>query len=148
MVSNSRWRTTLAIVLFSVLHYLPRLACEERPHQLLSESNTSISTLQRHQTTIPEDVDVSECIVLFAAFCNGNMGDVAQAASMRHLIDGLTEVEHCVWYAHPVKEDPANGFSEGEFFGGDISHLLGVGCNSESAAQVSSYIAFLYVSHM
>lgn len=131
----------MAVALVSVLRYLPRFACEEQQQPLqsfLSESKTSISAVLQQQR-VPENIDVSECIVLFAAFCNGNMGDVVQAASMRHLVDDLMAAEQCIWYAHPLKEDPANGFREGEFFGGDVSRLLAVGCDAESAQQVSFF---------
>lgn len=87
-------------------------------------------------TKVPDTIDVSECILLFGAFCNGNMGDVMQAASMRNLINGLAMTQPCIWYAHPVKENFGNGFGEGEFFVGDSSHIFSIGCDANSARQV------------
>lgn len=61
-----------------------------------------------------EQEDVSECILLFGAYCNGNLGDVIQASTLSRLIANAVSDAVCVWHAHPSKEKIANGFHEGE----------------------------------
>lgn len=145
MLKRLRWRLLLqqAIVSLLLFHH-PRCRGEENRGQTQSRllrAEATVPQLMRPSeyydpTKVPDSIDVSECILLFAAFCNGNMGDVMQAASMRNLINGLTMTQPCIWYAHPDKEIFANGFGEGEFFGGDSSHILSIGCDAESARQV------------
>lgn len=57
--------------------------------------------------------DVSECVLLFGAFCNGNLGDVIQASTMSRLVTKVASDSTCIWHAHPSKEKMANGFREG-----------------------------------
>lgn len=93
--------------------------------------------LDSFPVAVPPAEDVSECILLFGAFCNGNMGDVMQASTMSRLVSNAATHDRCVWHAHPGKEDPANGFREGEFFGGNTSRVISLGCDRESGEQVS-----------
>lgn len=87
---------------------------------------------------VPEKVDVSQCLLLFGAFCNGNMGDVVQAAAVHRLIS--LRADQCVWYAHSEKEDPSRGFREGEFFTDEEedgpSRVVSLTCDAESGRQV------------
>lgn len=57
--------------------------------------------------------NVSECVLLFGAFCNGNLGDVIQASTMSRLITKVAPDSTCIWHAHPSKEKMTNGFREG-----------------------------------
>lgn len=57
--------------------------------------------------------NVSQCVLLFGAYCNGNMGDVIQASAMARLVADVSSDAQCVWHAHPSKEDSVNGFHEG-----------------------------------
>lgn len=102
---------------------------------LLHPASTSCrGTPTRTQLTIPEDVDVSNCLLWFGAFCNGNMGDVAQVASITRL---MSHLEQCIWFAHPAKEEPTRGFHEGWFFGDDESRVISLTCSAESGRVVS-----------
>ncbi|CAM9922247.1 unnamed protein product [Ectocarpus sp. 4 AP-2014] len=69
---------------------------------------------------ISEETDVSDCILLYGAFCNGNMGDVIQPQAMENLLAMLVP-EQCFWYAHPWGEYHMRGHRLGEFFSGNIS---------------------------
>ncbi|CAM9193464.1 unnamed protein product [Ectocarpus sp. 13 AM-2016] len=64
--------------------------------------------------------DVGECILLFGAFCNGNMGDVIQPMAMEHLLASVAQ-DQCFWYAHPGVEGVDQGDRIGEFFSDNIS---------------------------
>lgn len=97
----------------------------------------SHARLESFPVVVPPAEDVSECILLFGAFCNGNMGDVMQASTMSRLVSNVASHDRCVWHAHPEKEDPANGFREGEFFGGNASRVISLRCDHESGVQVS-----------
>lgn len=59
------------------------------------------------------EVDVGECILLFGAYANGNMGDVIQSSTMARLMSNVAPAGTCVWHAHPSKECAENGFHEG-----------------------------------
>eukprot|EP00752_Nemacystus_decipiens_P010080 g8982.t1 len=85
--------------------------------------------------------DVSECILLFGAFCNGNMGDVVQPISMEHLLASVLPPEQCYYYAHPVDEDPSRKFSMGKFFGRDESKVIALA--PTSAWKVNNFKAFV-----
>ncbi|CAM9460321.1 unnamed protein product [Ectocarpus sp. 8 AP-2014] len=64
--------------------------------------------------------DVGECILLFGAFCNGNMGDVIQPMAMERLLASVAP-DQCFWYAHPGGEGVDKGNHIGEFFSDNIS---------------------------
>ncbi|CAM9285887.1 unnamed protein product [Ectocarpus fasciculatus] len=64
--------------------------------------------------------DVDGCILLFGAFCNGNMGDVIQPMAMEHLLASVAP-DQCFWYAHPGVESVDQGNRIGEFFSDNIS---------------------------
>ena len=67
-------------------------------------------------TRLPDSLrrsNVSDCILLFGAFCNGNLGDVIQASTMSRLVKSVTSDSSCVWHAYPSKENAKNGFHEG-----------------------------------
>lgn len=130
MVSRLRWRLLAEVLFLLWLAFYDGLASSQGDDSLTNKD------LSKSPSQVPDNVDVSECILLFAAFCNGNMGDVIQAASMRHLVARLAGREQCIWYAHPAKEDPANGFQEGEFFGDDFSRVISLKCDSDSGRQV------------
>ncbi|CAM9695268.1 unnamed protein product, partial [Scytosiphon promiscuus] len=53
--------------------------------------------------------DVGECILLFGAFCSGNMGDVIESMSMENLLASVAP-DQCFWYAHP-REEEGHGLS-------------------------------------
>ena len=72
---------------------------------------TNASTSARLPDTLRSNV--SDCILLFGAFCNGNLGDVIQASTMSRLVKSVTSDSLCVWHAYPSKENAANGFQEG-----------------------------------
>lgn len=59
------------------------------------------------------EVDVGECILLFGAYANGNMGDVIQSSTMGRLMSNVAPAGTCIWHAHPSKESAENGFHEG-----------------------------------
>ncbi|CAB1098846.1 unnamed protein product [Ectocarpus sp. CCAP 1310/34] len=64
--------------------------------------------------------DFGECMLLFGAFCNGNMGDVIQPMAMEHLLASVAP-DQCFWYAHPGEEGIDQGDRIGEFFSDNIS---------------------------
>ena len=74
------------------------------------------------QPARPSRSNVSECILLFGAFCNGNLGDIIQASTMSRLVKSLASDSMCVWHAHPANEETTNCFQDGRrrssfFFG-------------------------------
>eukprot|EP00904_Undaria_pinnatifida_P001181 jgi/Undpi1/11063/HiC_scaffold_30.g13361.m1 len=91
-------------------------------------------------TTTADSSDISECILLFGAFCNGNMGDVIQPIAMQRLLASVAPTQ-CFWYAHPWNEDSVRGFRIGEFFGGDTSRLIHL--TSDHADQVNRFKALI-----
>eukprot|EP00904_Undaria_pinnatifida_P004663 jgi/Undpi1/14198/HiC_scaffold_9.g03847.m1 len=103
---------------------------------------------------------MSDCILLFGAYCNGNMGDVIQASTLSRLVSSVSPEVSCVWHAHPSKEALANGFHEvafavvfcphppiiipGEFFANNSSAgIIKLGCDRESGEQVSRFKGFV-----
>ncbi|CAM9462535.1 unnamed protein product, partial [Hapterophycus canaliculatus] len=48
--------------------------------------------------------DIGECILLFGAFCSGNMGDVIQPMAMENLLASVAP-DQCFWFAHPREEE-------------------------------------------
>lgn len=127
MLFRRIWVTTAAtaVTLFAAL-----LTSSDRVYAVRSRA------LESFPLAVPPAEDVSECILLFGAFCNGNMGDVMQASTMSRLVSNVATYDRCVWHAHPGKEDPANGFREGEFFGANASRVISLGCDRESGEQV------------
>ena len=72
---------------------------------------TNVTTGTRQPDSLRSNV--SECILLFGAFCNGNLGDVIQASTMSRLLKSVASDSLCVWHAYPSKEKTTNGFHEG-----------------------------------
>eukprot|EP00903_Cladosiphon_okamuranus_P011259 g10617.t1 len=85
--------------------------------------------------------DVRDCILLFGAFCNGNMGDVVQHISMEHILSSVAPTDQCFYYAHHRGENSSKGFRIGEFFGGDRSKLIKI--SSQTAWKVNRFKAFV-----
>lgn len=65
----------------------------------------------------PAERDVSECLLLFGAYANGNMGDIVQSSTMARLMSNVAPPGTCIWHAHPSKETTARGFREGAKMG-------------------------------
>ncbi|CAB1098255.1 unnamed protein product [Ectocarpus sp. CCAP 1310/34] len=103
---------------------------------------SDLATSSRHRFPAME-VDVGECILLFGAYANGNMGDVIQSSTMGRLMSNVAPAGTCIWHAHPSKESAENGFHEGEFFGDNSAGLIPLGCDHESGEQVSRFKAFI-----
>ena len=61
----------------------------------------------------PAEEDVSECLLLFGAYANGNLGDIVQSSTMARLMSNVASADTCIWHAHPSKESTAKGFREG-----------------------------------
>ena len=103
MLSARRWADTIALLLCSSCIVRSNIRADFSAHhhqRLLIEG-------------IGQEEDVSECILLFGAYCNGNMGDVIQASTLSRLVSSVSPEASCVWHAHPSKEALANGFHEG-----------------------------------
>eukprot|EP00903_Cladosiphon_okamuranus_P011257 g10615.t3 len=91
--------------------------------------------------TIDWSAGMEDCILLFGAFCNGNMGDVVQPISMEHLLASVVPPDQCFYYAHPRGEDHSKGFRIGEFFGGNTSRLTYL--DADIASKVNWFKAFV-----
>ncbi|CAM9773752.1 unnamed protein product, partial [Hapterophycus canaliculatus] len=84
--------------------------------------------------------NAGDCILLFGAFCNGNLGDVIQPLAMKRLLASLAP-EQCFWYAHPGVETISSGNHVGEFFGTHESRLVPL--QSGDADQVNKFKALV-----
>lgn len=73
-------------------------------------SNTAAADLL---SAVAAEEDVAECLLLFGAYANGNMGDVVQSATMQRLFTNVAPGT-CIWHSHPSKEAPSRGFHEGK----------------------------------
>ena len=106
MLSVWRWVDTIGLLLCSSWIVQSNISADfsahhDHPRSLLLEG-------------IAQDEDMSDCILLFGAYCNGNMGDVIQASTLSRLVSSVSPEVSCVWHAHPSKEALANGFHEGK----------------------------------
>ncbi|CAN0062451.1 unnamed protein product [Scytosiphon promiscuus] len=83
---------------------------------------------------------VGDCILLFGAFCNGNLGDVIQPLAMKRLLASIAP-DQCFWYAHPGVETASRGYRVGQFFGTHESRLLPI--QAGDADQVNRFKALI-----
>lgn len=105
MLSARRWVDTISLLLCSSCIVESNISADFSAHHHLERSLLVEG--------IGQEEDVSECILLFGAYCNGNMGDVIQASTLSRLVSSVSPEASCVWHAHPSKEALANGFHEG-----------------------------------
>ena len=85
--------------------------------------------------------DVSQCVLLFGALKNGNLGDVTQSLSVTNFLHAL-DPQMCVWTSSPVyKKDNTTRVGElltdESFYAGDLA------CDSASAKLVNHFGAFV-----
>lgn len=107
MLSARRWVDTIALLLCSSCTVQSNISADFSAHHRHYHERSLLVE------GIGQEEDVSECILLFGAYCNGNMGDVIQASTLSRLVSSVSPEASCVWHAHPSKEALANGFHEG-----------------------------------
>ena len=115
-------------------HNMPRMP--DRPIHF-SWKNSFVENENRLYT-IP---DVSNCVLIFGALRNGNLGDVAQSISVSNLLRGIDE-KICIWTSSMYYQ-PNPDTRVGELLTDETTYAGDLHCNKESARLVNRFGAFI-----